>query len=85
MRNHLKKIKDAAVEGTSVDWADRIGTATFDWLTIVTGKTHVVARAATHEGSSGRFNHLNAQMNPTTTILLLAYAARLEKLSTPQP
>ncbi|MGC4074941.1 MAG: hypothetical protein QM760_21070 [Nibricoccus sp.] len=80
LRNHLKKIKDRAGDGTSGDWAEKIGQATFDWLTIVTGKTHGVASAAAHEGSSGRFSRLDAQMILTTTVSLLAYAARLERL-----
>jgi hypothetical protein len=83
LRNHLKKIKDQAGDATAGDWAEKIGQATFDWLTIVTGKTHGVASAATHEGSSGRFSRLDAQMILTTTISLLAYAARLERVNQP--
>lgn len=85
LRNHLKKIKDSAGGDTSADWAEKIGTATFDWLTTVTGKTHGVASAAAHEGSRGRFDRLDAQMILTTTVSLLAYAARLEKLNSPPP
>lgn len=78
LRNHLKKIKDRVGDGTAGDWAEKIGQATFEWLTIVTGKIHGVGSAALHEGSTGRFNRLDAQMILTTTFSLLAYAARLE-------
>ncbi|HWA09567.1 MAG TPA: hypothetical protein VG838_08975 [Opitutaceae bacterium] len=79
LRNHLKRIKAAAGDGTTADWAEKIGDATFEWLSIVTGKTHGVGSAAVHEGSPGRFTRLDAQMILTTTISILAYAARLER------
>lgn len=80
LRNHLKKIKDRVGDGTAGDWAEKIGQATFDWLTTITGKTHGVGSVVFHEGSSGRFSRLDAQMVLTTTISILAYAARLEKI-----
>lgn len=79
LRNHLKRIKAELGDGTAGDWAQKIGDATFDWLTIVTGKTYGMGSAAVHEGSRGRFDRLDAQMILTTTVSLLAYAARLEK------
>lgn len=83
LRNHLKKIKEQAGDGTAGDWAEKIGQATFEWLTIVTGKTHGVGSAAFHAGSSGRFSRLDAQMILMTTFSVLAYAARLEGLHRP--
>jgi hypothetical protein len=80
LRNHLKKIKTEAGNDTAADWAEKIGDATFEWLTIVTSKTHGMGSAAVHEGSPGRFTRLDAQMILTTTMSLLAYAARLEHL-----
>ncbi|MDP3072293.1 MAG: hypothetical protein Q8N18_18525 [Opitutaceae bacterium] len=85
LRNHLKKIKEQAGDGTAADWAEKIGQATFDWLTTVTGKTHGVGSVAFHEGSSGRFSRLDAQMILTTTVSILAYAARLEKIHSATP
>jgi hypothetical protein len=78
LRSHLKRIKAQAGNDTAADWAEKIGDATFEWLTIVIGKTHGMGSAAAHEGSPGRFTRLDAQMILTTTISILAYSARLE-------
>ncbi len=83
LRNHLKKIKDEAGNDTAADWAEKIGDATFEWLTTVIGKTHGMGSAAVHEGSPGRFTRLDAQMILTTTVSVLAFAARLERVNQP--
>lgn len=83
LRNHLKKIKAEVGNDTAADWAEKIGDATFEWLTIVTGKTHGIGSVAAHEGSAGRFTRLDAQMILTTTVAVLAYAARLERATQP--
>lgn len=80
LRNHLKKIKEKVGNDTAADWAEKIGESTFHWLTTVLGKTHGVGSVAFHEGSTGRFSRLDAQMILTNVISILAYAARLENL-----
>jgi len=83
LRNHLRRIKEKVGDDTPGDWAEKIGNATFEWLTIVTGKTYGMGSAAVHEGSRGRFDRLDAQMILTTTVSVLAYAARLGKAVEP--
>lgn len=81
LRTHLKGIKARSKDGTAADWAEKIGAATFDWLFTVAGKTHGVSSTTHHEGSSGRFNRLDAHMILTTTVSVLAYAARMESVN----
>lgn len=80
LRNHLLKIKNQSKDGTAADWAEKVGAATFDWLMTVTGKTHGVSSTTHHEGTGGRFSRLDAHMILTTTVSVLAYAARIEVL-----
>lgn len=80
LRNHLVSIKARLKDATAADWAEKIGAATLDWLLTVTGKTHGVSSATHHQGSSGRFSRLDAHMILTTTVSVLAYAARMENI-----
>jgi hypothetical protein len=80
LRNHLISIKARSKDGTAADWAEKIGASTLEWLLTVTGKTHGVSSSTHHQGSSGRFNRLDAHMILTTTVSVLAYAARMENL-----
>jgi len=85
LRNHLLSIKARSKDATAADWAEKIGAATFDWLLTVTGKTHGVSSSTHHQGSSGRFSRLDAHMILTTTVSVLAYAARMEAVHSEAP
>lgn len=85
LRNHLLSIKARSKGAAAADWAEKIGTATFDWLFTVTGKTHGVSSSTHYQGSSGRFSRLDAHMILTTTVSVLAYAARMEAIHSESP
>ncbi len=76
IRQELKKLRDGKVDCLAADWAEKVGSATIEWLTIVLGKTHGVANTPHHSPTTGYFSRLDAQMILTTTISVIAYVAR---------
>ena len=76
LREELKKIKDGSPDLLSADWAEKIGTATVDWLLTFFGKTHGIANTPTHSPNTGHFSRLDAQMILTVTTAVVAYVAR---------
>ncbi len=76
LRDELKQIKDGGPDLLSADWAEKIGTATVDWLLTFFGKTHGIANTPTHSPNTGHFSRLDAQMILTVTTAVVAYVAR---------
>ena len=78
LRSHLKKVKLLDPDILPADYADKIGSATAEWLLTMIGKTHGVA-SALHHSTTVHFSRLDAQMVLTITVSLVAYVLRSAK------
>lgn len=81
LREELQKIKDGSPNSLSADWAEKIGSATVDWLLTFFGKTHGIANTPTHSPNTGHFSRLDAQMILSFTTAVVAYVARTKTTS----